>query len=60
MNPLKVNFCHSGESRARSEALALSSYFNSFWTPAFAGVTGLGLFPKQSTSGFSINPYNSP
>jgi hypothetical protein len=26
--------------RARSEALALSSYINIFWTPAFAGVTG--------------------
>jgi len=26
-----------------------SSYFNSFWTPAFAGVTGLGLFTKPST-----------
>jgi hypothetical protein len=25
-----------------------SSHFNSFWTPAFAGVTGLGLFTKQS------------
>jgi hypothetical protein len=28
-----------------------SSHFNSFWTPAFAGVTGLGLFTKQSTFG---------
>ena len=25
-----------------------SSHFNSFWTPAFAGVTGLRLFTKQS------------
>ena len=25
-----------------------ASYFNSFWTPAFAGVTGLRLFTKQS------------
>jgi hypothetical protein len=24
-----------------------SSHFNSFWTPAFAGVTGLGLFTRQ-------------
>jgi hypothetical protein len=24
-----------------------SSHFNSFWTPAFAGVTGLRLFTKQ-------------
>ncbi len=25
-----------------------SSHFNSFWTPAFAGVTELGLFTKPS------------
>jgi hypothetical protein len=25
-----------------------SSHFNSFWTPAFAGVTGLGLFARPS------------
>jgi hypothetical protein len=25
-----------------------SSHFNSFWTPAFAGVTGLGLFTNSS------------
>jgi hypothetical protein len=25
-----------------------SSHFNSFWTPAFAGVTGSGLFTKAS------------
>jgi len=25
-----------------------SSHFNSFWTPAFAGVTELGLFTKAS------------
>jgi hypothetical protein len=56
----KINFCHSGENRARSEALALSSYFNCFWTPAFAGVTGLGLFTEQSTFGSSINSCNCP
>ena len=27
---------------------ALSSHFNSFWTPAFAGVTELGLFTRLS------------
>ena len=37
-------FRHSGESRARSEALALSSIFNKFWTPAVAGVTRLETF----------------
>jgi hypothetical protein len=52
MNPLKIKesiHCQSGESRARCEALALSSNFKSFWTPApvpdpdpgFAGVTGI-------------------
>jgi hypothetical protein len=25
-----------------------SSHFNSFWTPAFAGVTGLGFFTRPS------------
>ena len=57
MNPQKVKnpiFCHSGESRARSEALALSSHFNSFWTPAFAGVTELRLFTISSDLGFSL------
>ena len=47
MNPLKVIqsiSCHSGESRARSEALALSSNFKSFWTPALAGVTRIETF----------------
>jgi len=28
-----------------------SSHFNSFWTPAFAGVTGLGLFTRPSMFG---------
>jgi len=36
------SFCHSGKSRARSEASALSSDFEQlkcFWTPVFTGVT---------------------
>jgi hypothetical protein len=46
-NPKKVKksiYCHSGESRVRSEALALSSHFKSFWTPASAGVTKIEIF----------------
>jgi hypothetical protein len=38
-----------------------SSHFNSFWTPAFAGVTGLGLFTKPSVLNiqylFSFQPF---
>jgi hypothetical protein len=44
----KSIYCHSRESRARSEALALFSYLSNSWTPAYAGVTDLGLFTKQS------------
>jgi hypothetical protein len=35
--------------KPRGATLALSSHFNSFWTPAFAGVTESGLFTKPST-----------
>jgi len=34
----------STEGWARSEALALSSFINTFWTPAFAGVTDFETF----------------
>jgi hypothetical protein len=42
----KVRHRHSGESRARREASALSSPFNPFRTPASAGVTVLMCFEK--------------
>jgi hypothetical protein len=35
---------HSREGGARSEALALSSYYKRFWMPASAGMTGFGPF----------------
>jgi len=38
------SFGRSGEGRARSEVLALSRFFNTFWTPTFAGVTDFGTF----------------
>ena len=40
----KAICCHSGENLARSEALALSSNLNNFWTPASAGMTDIGIF----------------
>jgi hypothetical protein len=53
MSPQKIKkpiYCHSGEGRARSEALALSSDFNRFWTPAFAGVTKFELLRSNKNS----------
>ena len=52
MNPQKVNLLSFRRTPDRDLGQAPEhSHFNSFWTPAFAGVTELGLFTKQSIIG---------